>query len=87
MDSNHMTDEQRAQLMGNELTQAVDELTTCWPLSDAQHDALGNLLAAALGRVTSLAASAAVEKYQLIDRVGAVEARMATLEAREAGRE
>lgn len=82
-----MTNDERAQLFGGELTKAVDKLAACWPLSGEQATALSDLLAAALGRVTSLAASAAIEKYSLIDRMGAVEARVATLEAREAGGE
>ena len=75
-----MTDERRAELMGSDLTKAVDRLMTCWPLSDAQATALGDLLAAALGRVTSLAASAAVEKYHLIERMAAAEERLDEIE-------
>ena len=75
----------RAALLGDDLTKAVDALTTCWPLSQAQAAALSDLLAAALGRVTSLAASAAVEKYHLIGRMDTAEQRLDALEAREAG--
>lgn len=73
------TDAARAALMGNELTQAVDETVAAFGCTDAQRIALGNLLAAVLGRVTSLAASKVVEAHRLVERVEA-------LEAREAGR-
>lgn len=75
-----MTTEDRAKLLGGELSKAVDEIVAAFGCTEAQRIALGNLLAAALGRVTERASSKVVEQYRLVDRVAA-------LEAREAGRE
>lgn len=75
-----MTDAERAQLMGNELTRAVDALVKAYAHTPAQHAALGDLIAAMLGRQMSLYARQEIEVYEL-------KARVAVLEAREAGGE
>lgn len=68
-----MTPEQRAELLGNDLTKAVDETVAAFACTPEQALALGNLLAATLGRVTERASSKVLEQYQLIERVSALE--------------
>ncbi len=76
--SKYMTDEQRAQLMGDELTRSMDALTAfCWPGSDRAPEVVGDFIAAVLGRVTALAASKVVEQHHLVERVDALEERVA----------
>jgi hypothetical protein len=59
--------EERAALLGNELTEAADAL----------HGAHGDFAAALIGRTTAMNAGMLV---RLMDRVGALERRMAELE-------
>lgn len=50
-----MTTEQRAALLGDKLTTAVDRVVAVFDLTEEQHDAVGDLLAELLGRVTEQA--------------------------------
>lgn len=53
-------DLERAKLLGNELTEAVEVFFAAFDLTPEQHAALSNVLAAVIGRASSMAASAVV---------------------------
>lgn len=59
-DSTRMTPDDKARLMGAELSRYTDEFVAAYRHTADQQTALGNLLAAVLGRVTALAAGSIV---------------------------
>lgn len=68
-----MTPEERAKLLGDELTRAVDATVAAFAHTPAQRAALGDLIAAMLGRQMSLYAGQAVEVLNLKVRVADLE--------------
>lgn len=73
-----MNSSERAALLGNELTTAVDAMVDAFACTTEQRVAIGGFCAAWLGRITSLYAGYQIEVIDLRRRV-------AELEAREAG--
>lgn len=75
-------DLERAKLLGNELTEAVEVFVATFDLTPEQHAALSNVLAAAIGRATSMAAGAVVVVNTKVEQV-AIE--VEALKARQVG--
>lgn len=75
-------DLERAKLLGNELTEAVEVFVATFDLTPAQHAALSDMLAATIGRASSMAAGAVLGVNTKVEQVAAdVEA----LKARQIG--